>query len=90
MIEQTMSRVKILFKHVNIFAIKLDAGHIIKILNEIITFLLGWGLVPPPPPPAPRARGAQRKKRKFFIGFILLISRVAHPSSKTLFPLYFN
>ena len=37
-IGQTILCVKILFVHVNVFVIKLDAWHIIKILNEIITF----------------------------------------------------
>ena len=39
MIRQTMTCVKILFVHVNVFAIILDTWHIIKILNEINTFI---------------------------------------------------
>ena len=34
-----MPRVKIIFVHGNVFAIILDMWHIIKILNEINTFL---------------------------------------------------
>ena len=39
MIRQTMPHVQILFLHVNVFAIILDTWHIIKIWNEINTFL---------------------------------------------------
>ena len=39
MIRQTMPRVQILFLHVNVFVIILDTWHIIKIWNEINTFL---------------------------------------------------
>ena len=39
MIGQTMPRVKILIVHVNVFVIILDMWHIIKILNEINTFI---------------------------------------------------